>query len=291
MGSIRPCATRRRRLAVHGLADFDTDTCSGCERRRCERLFAASSNRQERPCFARSTTHARSLRSPAAAARRPTRGSACARSGPCATATPAVSTHASCHRHHRCRAAAPLAKPTKMRIPARCLVEEQRAGVAGGGAGGKRSSLPSICVRWDTHSCPQCLHIFVFTIPRIPWQTKTYLPPFTRSRSKRGSMIWGRGTGRRSSSTHLPVFERRADAERSALLLEAQGFENISVLACVCGVWCVVCGVWCGLTHSQNVSVLVPYLRLGVGLPQKSITHSQNVSVLVHLPYKIHYVE
>jgi hypothetical protein len=164
VGSIRPCATRRRRLAVHGLADFDTDTCSGCERRRCERLFAASSNRQERPCFARSTTHARSLRSPAAAARRPTRGSACARSGPCATATPAVSTHASCHRHHRCRAAAPLAKPTKMRIPARCLVEEQRAGVAGGGEGGKRSSLPSICVSWDTHSCPQSLHIFVFTL-------------------------------------------------------------------------------------------------------------------------------
>ena len=94
--------------AVHGLAAFDTDTCSGWERRRCEWLCAASSTRQERPCFARSTTHARSLRSPAAAARRPTRASARARSGPCATATPAVSTHASCHRHHRCQSAAPL---------------------------------------------------------------------------------------------------------------------------------------------------------------------------------------
>lgn len=68
--------------AVHGLAAFDTDTCSGWERRRCEWLCAASSTRQERPCFARSTTHARSLRSPAAAARRPTRGCARARSGP-----------------------------------------------------------------------------------------------------------------------------------------------------------------------------------------------------------------
>ena len=41
--------------AVHGLAAFDTDTCSGWERRRCEWLCAASSSRQERPCFARST--------------------------------------------------------------------------------------------------------------------------------------------------------------------------------------------------------------------------------------------
>jgi len=105
--------------AVHGLAAFDTDTCSGWERRRCEWLCAASSTRQERPCFARSTTHARSLRSPAAAARRPTRGSARARSGPCATATPAVSTHASCHRHHRCQSAAPLPLLRLVLIPAR----------------------------------------------------------------------------------------------------------------------------------------------------------------------------
>ena len=105
--------------AVHGLAAFDTDTCSGWERRRCEWLCAASSTRQERPCFARSTSHARSLRSPAAAARRPTRGFARARSGPCATATPAVSTHASCHRHHRCLSAAPLPLLRLVLIPAR----------------------------------------------------------------------------------------------------------------------------------------------------------------------------
>jgi len=55
------------------------------------------------------------------------------------------------------------------------------------------------------------------------------------------------GQGHRSPAFkhHLPVFERRADAERSALLLEAQGFENISVLACVLGVWCVVHACLC----------------------------------------------
>ena len=112
--------------AVHGLAAFDTDTCSGWERRRCEWLCAASSTRQERPCFARSTTHARSLRSPAAAARRPTRGFARARSGPCATATPAVSTHASCHRHHRCLSAAPLPLLSLVLIPARTRPVQSR---------------------------------------------------------------------------------------------------------------------------------------------------------------------
>ena len=112
--------------AVHGLAAFDTDTCSGWERRRCEWLCAASSTRQERPCFARSTTHARSLRSPAAAARRPTRGFARARSGPCATATPAVSTHASCHRHHRCQSAAPLPLLRLVLIPARTRLVQSR---------------------------------------------------------------------------------------------------------------------------------------------------------------------
>ena len=135
--------------AVHGLAAFDTDTCSGWERRRCEWLCAASSTRQERPCFARSTTHARSLRSPAAAARRPTRGFARARSGPCATATPAVSTHASCHRHHRCQSAAPL---PLLRLRALCsspreLVQRTvaRNGEAAAGHGHAHVS------RWDLH--------------------------------------------------------------------------------------------------------------------------------------------
>jgi hypothetical protein len=134
--------------AVHGLAAFDTDTCSGWERRRCEWLCAASSTRQERPCFARSTTHARSLRSPAAAARRPTRASARARSGPCATATPAVSTHASCHRHHRCQSAAPL---PLLRLRALCsspreLVSySRRNGEAAAGHGHAH------VWRWDLH--------------------------------------------------------------------------------------------------------------------------------------------
>jgi len=121
----------------------------------------------------------------------------------------------------------------------------------------------------------------------IPWQTKTIPRPFTRSRSRRGSMIWGRGTSRRPSSTisqylkgaptpsgaphfleaqhDMHVYSSSCDMlvsssshDRSALLLEAQGFENISVLACVwvCGVWCVlhVCMcenlcVWC-LVHA-----------------------------------------
>ena len=134
--------------AVHGLAAFDTDTCSGWERRRCEWLCAASSTRQERPCFARSTTHARCLRSPAAAARRPTRASARARSGPCATATPAVSTHASCHRHHRCQSAAPL---PLLRLRALCssprelVSNSRRNGEAAAGHGHAHVS------RWDLH--------------------------------------------------------------------------------------------------------------------------------------------
>jgi hypothetical protein len=74
----------------------------------------------ERPCLARSTSQARSPRSPAAAARRPARGSARARSGPCATANPVDSTHASCHRHQRCQSAAPPPLCTKFRSE-RCV--------------------------------------------------------------------------------------------------------------------------------------------------------------------------
>jgi hypothetical protein len=107
--------------AVHWLADLDTDTCSGWECRRCEWLCAASSSRQERLCLARSTPHARSAQSPAAAERRPARGSTRARSGPCATANPAVSTLASCHRHQRCQSAAPLPLCTKFRSKSRRL--------------------------------------------------------------------------------------------------------------------------------------------------------------------------
>ena len=111
--------------AVHWLAGLDTDTCSGWERRRCEWLCAASSSRQERPCLARSTSQARSPRSPAAAARLPARGSARARSSPCATATPAVSTHASWHRHQRCQSAAPPPLCTKLRSSSRELICRQ----------------------------------------------------------------------------------------------------------------------------------------------------------------------
>ena len=70
-------------------------------------------------------SHARSPQSPAAAARRPTRASAHARSGPCATATPAVSTHASCHRHHRCQSAAPLPLLRLVLIPANSYSREE----------------------------------------------------------------------------------------------------------------------------------------------------------------------
>jgi hypothetical protein len=89
---------------------------------RQERLCLA---RQERLWLARSTSQARSAQSPAAAERRPARGSPRARSGPCATATPAVSTLASCHRHQRCQSAAPLPLCTKFRSSPRELICRQ----------------------------------------------------------------------------------------------------------------------------------------------------------------------
>ena len=131
--------------AVHGLAVFDTDTCSGWERRRCESLCAASSTRQERPCFARSTTHARSLRSPAAAARRPTRGFARARSGPCATATPAVS------RMHR--ATATIAARVPRRCPSCALCSSPRELVSYSRRDGEAAAGHG-----HAHVCPWDLH-------------------------------------------------------------------------------------------------------------------------------------
>ena len=74
----------------------------------------------------------------------------------------------------------------------------------------------------------------------IPWQKKINLRPFTRSRSKRGSMIWGRGTGRRPLST-ISLCLKGAPTPSDPLSFSRPRALRISRCLLVC--W--VCGVWC----------------------------------------------